>query len=328
MYIFAVINNKGGVGKTTVAVNLALELSKSYRVLFVDADPQSNASIVLLGDDKLYDIWRNEFYYLHGGHFEQLDYDDECKKPRSLHFLLKPMQDGFNTCYNKPFVIRNNLSIIPSCLSLSDYEKPLLERYAGLFSGDGLSHHTFSGLYNTIKSHEKDFDIVIVDMSSSLGMLDKSIIMYCDGVIIPCQPNVFSMCGMRNTESKMAQWVDDYSKLNNLYNTLLKDRYHNLPTKTPKIIGYVVNYFGKDFESAQPHIAALSKETNRYSRVLKCQNIHEPLGGNFFGGNPQAELRSVDMVRDFTTWHNKDEPLPNMFEYKQLAMDMLGRIRN
>lgn len=148
--------------------------------------------------------------------------------------------------------------------------------------------------------------------------------MYCDGVTIPCQPNVFSFYGIRNTRQKISQWIDEFSKLNTLYNTLLKGNHHSLPTKTPKVIGYVVNYFGKDVESAQPYIAVLSQEMD-YFHGLKCQNIHEPIGGNFFGGNPQAELRSVDLVRDFTKWHNKDEPLPNMPEYKRLAMDMLDR---
>ena len=50
--IIPIISNKGGTGKTTVAVNLALELSKNAKVLFVDTDPQANATDILLSDDE------------------------------------------------------------------------------------------------------------------------------------------------------------------------------------------------------------------------------------------------------------------------------------
>jgi len=53
MNIFCCINAKGGVGKTTIATNLAFELAKSHRVLVVDLDPQSNATSMFLNREKV-----------------------------------------------------------------------------------------------------------------------------------------------------------------------------------------------------------------------------------------------------------------------------------
>ena len=58
----SIINMKGGVGKTTLSINLALYLSeiKKMRVLLIDLDPQANATIVAIGEEKLKDLLKNK----------------------------------------------------------------------------------------------------------------------------------------------------------------------------------------------------------------------------------------------------------------------------
>lgn len=52
MKIITILSNKGGNGKTTLALNIAVELSKNARVLFIDSDPQANSTDVLLNDEE------------------------------------------------------------------------------------------------------------------------------------------------------------------------------------------------------------------------------------------------------------------------------------
>jgi AAA domain len=94
----SVFNNKGGVGKTTLTFHLAhafAELGK--KTLVVDLDPQCNLTIFALTDEVIWEMWSAEDDYIddfNSTRERNSDFDNILKSPRSIHFVLKPTEDG------------------------------------------------------------------------------------------------------------------------------------------------------------------------------------------------------------------------------------------
>lgn len=121
MKIISVFNNKGGVGKSTLTYHLGNALAElGHRVLLVDLDPQCNLTICAMMEETLHQIWAQEDNYIDDfeSAFNQNPYI--INSPRSIHFILKPAEDGISEPTNLPpaFSIGNNIDLLPGRLSL------------------------------------------------------------------------------------------------------------------------------------------------------------------------------------------------------------------
>src|ERR1700724_3750368 len=116
MDIVALFNNKGGVGKTTLAFHIAHILAEmGHKTLLMDLDPQCNLTIMGIDQEELHCIWKKEDAFIEN--FQEAR--DKCKaleeeyldKVRSIHFLLKPTEDGIDEPLklSKPLKLTNNL---------------------------------------------------------------------------------------------------------------------------------------------------------------------------------------------------------------------------
>ena len=99
MKSIAVFNNKGGVGKTTLTYQLGCALAElGYKTLLVDLDPQSNLTLFGLDPEKLHDIWQIEDAFIDdfvdARDQESSNFENIASDVRSIHFLLKPTEDG------------------------------------------------------------------------------------------------------------------------------------------------------------------------------------------------------------------------------------------
>jgi chromosome partitioning protein len=156
--IYTLVNQKGGVGKTTTAINIAAYLAQlGQRVLVVDLDPQANAT-ACLGVDKHAVQWST---------YEAL-LDEEIQASWIL--------------YNE----RLNLSLLPSSPSLAGAEVELVEQFGREFR-----------LRNALDSLQEKYDYILIDCPPSLGLLTvNGLIAARDGVLVPVQCEYLALEGL------------------------------------------------------------------------------------------------------------------------------------
>lgn len=155
--IFAVANQKGGVGKTTTTINLAASLARMQKtVLLVDLDPQGNATMGS-GVDK--------------SQLEISIYDVLLGLCSAEAALLNPMESGY--------------WVLPSNSDLTAAEVELLEQ-----------DDRETKLKRALSTLSGRFDYILIDCPPSLNMLTLNALVAADGVLIPMQCEYFALEGL------------------------------------------------------------------------------------------------------------------------------------
>lgn len=200
--IISFINMKGGVGKTTLAVNVAYGLASVHKkkVLIVDADPQFNATQYLL-DDEVY-----------------LEHISDPKKGTIREIFVPRRHGPINTVAgvskqaNKSRMTlksctcnifdggsgRGKLDLIPSTLGLMDIETS--------------KRLTENKLSSYLKEKADGYDYVIIDCPPTISIFTQAAILASDRYLVPIKPDPLSVIGLPLLERWLDEYTDDAGK--------------------------------------------------------------------------------------------------------------------
>jgi len=173
MKVISVVNQKGGVGKTTTALNLSSQLAKKYKVLLIDLDAQGNATSGL-GLDK------NNFNY---SSFDFFEVDDISN--------------------NLPIYLKTNVAqlyLVPSSSQLSNLDINLSEKDSREYL-----------LKNNLKKIDDNFDFIIFDCPPSLDLITINALTASNYVLIPVQAEFYALEGLTQLLQTIALVQDSFN---------------------------------------------------------------------------------------------------------------------
>ena len=194
--VYAVCNQKGGVGKTSVSVSLATAFSQmGYRVLLIDSDPQASAT-VSLGETN----------------------------PDELDFTLATVidtyiNDGKVPYYEGILEHEEGVDFMPCNIELSGVENSLM---------NVMSREKILKTY--VDQERRYYDFIFIDCMPSLGMMTINALSAADSVIIPTQANYLSSKGINlllQSVSKVKRFINPDLQIAGILLTMVDGRTNN-----------------------------------------------------------------------------------------------------
>ena len=270
--VIALTNQKGGVGKTTTAVNLGVSLAKQGKsVLLVDADAQANLTMAL-------------------------GYTKTDNLPITLSDIMQDIIDGKSVDVQESILHTDEgVDLLPSCVELAGVETTLID-----------TKTRESVLKACISKVKKNYDYVLIDCMPALGMLTINGLAAADSVIIPNQPHYFSIKGLEQllrSVSKVKRQINPNLRIDGILMTMVMPR-----TKiTQTVISTVKNAYGRNIKIFDTQIpfsiraveaTAEGKSIFAYDKSGKVAAAYEQFGKEVAEiGEKQKHRNQADRIR-------------------------------
>ena len=244
-----IFNHKGGVSKTTSIYNIGWMLSKRYKVLVVDADPQCNLSSLILGDDF-------DKYYLEDATKEQ-----NIKDGVQAAFSAKPYPIQPVNCFSPPRA--SSLYLLAGHANLSEYDAALT--LAQTTNNAITTLQNLPGAFSELMklTEEKySIDYTLIDLNPGLSGINQNLFLSSHAFIVPTNPDPFSVMAINTLENVFPKWV--LWKKNAI--TLFADSAYPMLEGEPKFIGTLIQRFNvRNGVAAKPYRDNISEIKKRIS---------------------------------------------------------------
>ena len=222
MTTVAFFNNKGGVGKTSLAYHLAWMLAdRKLRVVAADLDPQANLTSMFLEESDLEQLW------------------PEGPHAQTIQGCVDPLIEGTGDIASPKITrVDSNIGLLPGDLGLSSFEDALSDAWPRCLGGDRRAFRVTSAFSRLIAqaTTEQQADIALIDVGPNLGAINRAALIAADFVVIPLGPDLFSLQGLRNLGPTLIRWRADW------HDRLARNTEPSLPLPEGKMqpAGYVM----------------------------------------------------------------------------------------
>lgn len=271
----SIFNQKGGVGKTTSVVNIAVALARlEKKVLVIDMDPQANTTTGLgidkyTEEDSIYDL------------FYELDDSIDNEEDKSIEIEKEDQEDFESTNIS---LDKNDEEKESGDIEI-DFSKYIRETESGVFliksesSLSGLEVELVSldpvkrtqVLKNIVDKIDDSYDYVIIDCPPSLGLLSINALVASDSIIIPIQTEYYALEGvseLMNTYKLVKDSLNENLDIEGVLLTMF-DKRENL---SYEVVEEVKSYFkGKVFRTMIPRNVRLAEAPSYGKSVIEYE---------------------------------------------------------
>lgn len=248
-----VFNHKGGVSKTTTVYNIGWMLSKTHKVLLVDADSQCNLTSLVLGEEF------EKYYVDENTHLQNI------KDGVAPAFQGKPVPIAAVNCYSPQRAPA--MYLLAGHANLSEYDAALTFSQTSNNAISTLQNlpGAFSELLR-LTEEKYSIDYTIIDLNPSLSAINQNLFLSSHAFLVPTNPDPFSIMALNTLQSALPRWIEWKKGAIELF----ADSAYPLLPGIPKFCGSIIQRFNiRNGKAARPYRDNIAE-------------IKEKLAGEFF----------------------------------------------
>src|ERR1700683_3768285 len=274
MQVISFMNMKGGVGKTTLAVNIAYALAHQHgkQVLMVDGDPQFNATQCLMDDD---------------------DYLDHIKAKGTLKDIFIPRRLGaVNTTTGVARTVSKAKMNLADCtveIFKGSSGRPgrldLLPNHLSIIEAEMTPRGAEKRLKSYLKERAGKYDYVIIDCPPTISFFTQAAMLASDKYLVPIKPDWLSVVGLPLLERYIDEFTDDAGMIGLVFTMVTG--------AIPRAMKAVMEQIRKERKGD-----VFKKYLNHSTKVAKSVTEHKPV---FLYKNASAKLKMqvLDITAEF-----------------------------
>ncbi len=226
MQTIAFFNHKGGVGKTTMLFNTAIEMARlGKRVLMVDLDAQANLTAISVSDQALDSM-----------------YADGADGVTVAH-AFSPLVGGAGDVEMPEAheIRKDRVWLAAGDIRLSDFEAIMPSAWTEALAGNERGFRVTSAPYRMIQELGEivEADFAFVDLGPNVGALNRAVLIGSDFLLIPMASDLFSIRALPSVGGALETWVSQWRTAK----TVAPRLSFSLPPGLPKVLGYVSQQF-------------------------------------------------------------------------------------